>query len=154
MTKYFVTLVTLLTITASAAPKAQITSKDARMPSQVTGDITKFAHIPGYSKTAESYLTDFGSVSGVSMGVRLSLHGEVAEDIYEKMNPRKVKTKIYDNICTLKDGTNITVKVEQRTGNTFGCEKWPVDCWGALMYKCESVLDMEKGSAKAIQTNP
>jgi hypothetical protein len=154
MTKYFVIIMTLLTIAANAAPKAQVTSKDARMPSQVTGDITKFAHTPGYNKTAPSYVTDFGSVAGASMGVRLSLHGEVAEDIFEKMNPRKVKTKVYDNTCTLKDGTNITVKVEQRTGKTFGCEKWPVECWGALMYKCESELDMEKGSAKAIQTNP
>lgn len=154
MTKYFVMLLVLAVVTAKAAPKVQVTSKDARMPSQVTGDITKFSHSSGYNKTAPSHVTDFGSVSGLSMGVRLSLHGEVAEDLFEKMNPRQVKTKIYTNTCTLKDGTSISVKVEQRTGQTFGCEKWPADCWGALMYKCESELNMEKGSARAIQTNP
>lgn len=49
MKKYLVTFITLVAMTVGAAPKAKIVSKDARMPSQVTGNVGKLSHSVGYT---------------------------------------------------------------------------------------------------------
>jgi hypothetical protein len=105
-------------------------------------------NIPGQANLIRMDLSEFGG----PVEDALALGGDVAKGLYEGMsNP--VETRTYTNTCTNKNGKTLEVEVTQRTGVTFGCEKWPAQCWGKLYYKCESTLDLKTGSAKARQTN-